>query len=156
MDLANKAEGGEVEHSVTNVPRAILLALIINGILAFGWIIALLFSIGNIKAALESPTEYPIIEILYQATGSIGSANGMYDVCYHHRCFFDIHWHLASTSRLTFAFAHDKGLPFFELFACLMQTLPPYKALLAKASLLTRIARSQFKQLTMWVSSSVQ
>lgn len=69
MDLAaNKAEGGDVEHSVTSVPR---------GILAYGRIIALLFSIGNIKAALESPTGCPIIEIFYQATDSIGSANGM-------------------------------------------------------------------------------
>lgn len=77
MDLANRAEGGEVEHSETSVPRGILLALIINCTLAHGWIIALLFNIDNLKATLESPTGYPIMEIFYQATGSICSANGM-------------------------------------------------------------------------------
>lgn len=101
MDLANKAEGGEVEHWETSVPRGILWPLVINCILAYGWIIALLFSIGNIKATLESPTGYPIIEIFYQATGSIGSANGMIFPIIIVACFC-VHWHLVSTSNVGF------------------------------------------------------
>lgn len=77
MDLVNKGEGEEVQNSATSIPRTMILAVIINGMLALGWIIALLFSIGDVEAALESPTGYPVIEILYQATGSIGAATAM-------------------------------------------------------------------------------
>ena len=93
-----------------------ILAVVINGVLAFGWIIALLFSVGDVDAALESPTGYPIIEIFYQATGSVTAATAM-------MCaiivvaFFAVFGILASTSRLTWAFARDKGLPFSNFFA---------------------------------------
>ena len=49
MDLANKAEGEELQNPVTSIPRSMILAVIINGMLAFGWIIALLFSIGDVS-----------------------------------------------------------------------------------------------------------
>ena len=51
--------GEEVKNPATSVPRSMILAVIINGVLAFGWIIALLFSIGDVDTALESPTGYP-------------------------------------------------------------------------------------------------
>ena len=86
MNLANKAEGAEVEYSATSVPRSVILAMIIKtDILAFGWII---LSIGNVNAALESPTGYPIIEIFYQATGTRNRFCEWHDMCYHHRCLF--------------------------------------------------------------------
>lgn len=108
--------GEEVKNPATSVPRSMILAVIINGVLAFGWIIALLFSIGDVDTALESPTGYPIIEIFYQATGSVGAATAMMSAIII-IAFFAVFGILASTSRLTWAFARDNGLPFSNFFA---------------------------------------
>lgn len=108
--------GEEVQNAPVIVPRSMILSMIINGVLAFGFIIGLLFSVNNIESALHSPTNSPIVAILndaFQSTTAtttvislfivlgIGGEMGM----------------IASTSRLTFAFARDKGLPFSEVFA---------------------------------------
>lgn len=157
MDLANKAEGEEVQNPATSIPRSMILAVIINGMLAFGWIIALLFSIGDVEAALESPTGYPIIEIFYQATGSIGAATAMMCAIIT-VALFAVFGILASTSRLTWAFARDKGLPYSDFFSYVRETLELYKALLAKSSAVERstpITRSQSEPLSLWASSSV-
>ena len=52
----------EVKYPERNVPRAMILAVIINGASAFCFIITILFTIGDYQAALNSPTYYPIIE----------------------------------------------------------------------------------------------
>lgn len=108
--------GEEVENPAASFPRSMVLAVIINGRLAFGWIIALLFSIGDVRAALESPTRYPIMEIFYQATGSVGAATTMIFaiIVVASAAVFGI---VASTSRLTWAFARDQELPFSNFFA---------------------------------------
>lgn len=41
--------GEEVENPAASVPRSMVLAVIINGVLAFGWIIALLFSLATLE-----------------------------------------------------------------------------------------------------------
>lgn len=112
----NRRIGEEVENAATSVPRSMVLTVLINGILAFGWIIALLFSIGDVDAALDSKTGYPIIHIFYEATGSIPAATAMMSAIIV-VAFFATLGILASTSRLTWAFARDKGFPFPEFFA---------------------------------------
>lgn len=112
----NRRTGEEVENAATSVPRSMVLTVLINGTLAFGWIIALLFSIGDVDAALDSKTGYPIIQIFYQATGSIPAATAMMSAIIV-VAFFATLGILASTSRLTWAFARDKGFPFPEFFA---------------------------------------
>ena len=117
----NRRIGEEVENAATSVPRSMVLTVLINGILAFGWIIALLFSIGDVDAALDSKTGYPIIQIFYQATGSIPAATAMISAIIV-VAFFATLGILASTSRLTWAFARDKGFPFPEFFAYVRHT----------------------------------
>lgn len=114
--MLNSFIGEEVQNPAVSVPRSMISAVVINGVLAFGWIIALLFSIGDVEAALKSPTGYPIIEIFYQATGSVGAATAMMCAIIT-VAFFAVLGILASTSRLTWAFARDKGLPFSNFFA---------------------------------------
>lgn len=118
---ADMLVGEEVENPATTVPRSMVLTVLINGVLAFGWIIALLFSIGDVKKALDSPTGYPIIEIFYQATGSIPAATAMMSAIII-VAFFATLGILASTSRLTWAFARDRGLPFSDFFAYVSKT----------------------------------
>ncbi len=93
-----------------------VLSIVINGLLAFGFLLALLFSIGNVENALNTPTGYPVIEIFYQATNSNAATSAMQSaiIIIAFASTFDI---LASTSRLTWAFARDRGLPFPNFFA---------------------------------------
>lgn len=111
----------EVKKASTTMPRVMMLTVLINGILAFGFLIALLFSVGDIEAALSSPTGYPIIQIFYQATGSVKGATLMMSAIIV-IAFCSAFGILASVSRLTWAFARDQGLPFSNFFAHVSST----------------------------------
>jgi len=108
--------GAEVKDAPRRVPQSMVASVIINGTLAFAFIICVLFSIGNVDNALSTPTGYPIIEILYQATGSKGATTALmsFIVWVGLIAMFST---LASVSRLTWAFARDNGLPFSTFFA---------------------------------------
>ena len=112
----------EVRNSAVNVPRTLILTIVINGIMAFGFLLTILFSIGNVETALNTPTGFPIIEIFYQATGSKTAATLMETaiIIIAFAAAFGI---LASVSRLTWAFARDGGLPFSDFFSFVSQPL---------------------------------
>jgi choline transport protein len=106
----------EVRNASTVIPKILVQTIAINGGLAFIFILVLLFCIGNVENALNTPTGFPIIEIFYQATGSVKAATAM-------QCAITIIGFasnigvVASVSRLTWAFARDGGLPYSEFFA---------------------------------------
>lgn len=83
---------------------------IVNGILGFAALLAILFCVGNIEAAEMSPTGYPFMEIFYNATGSAGGATAMICVVLA-LVFFATIALVATASRMTWAFARDNGLP---------------------------------------------
>jgi len=93
-----------------------VLGMMISGVLAFAFSIAILFSIGDVTAALTTPTQYPIIEIFKNATQSNRATNAM-TAALISSTMFSAFGLLASASRLTWAFARDKGLPFSNYFA---------------------------------------
>ena len=108
--------GEEVENAALTVPRSMVLSLIINGLLGFGFLIGLLFSVTDIEGALKSPTKSPIVEILYQALQSKPATTAVVSLFV--VIFFCIEMAMvASTSRLTWAFARDNGLPFSRYLA---------------------------------------
>ena len=93
-----------------------IYSVLINGLLSFAFIICVLFTLGDLDAALETPTGYPIIEVFYQATKS--NAATIVLMCF---IIFSgivaLFSTLASVSRLTWAFARDNGLPFSSFFS---------------------------------------
>ena len=97
-----------------------VLSLFINGLLGFGFLIGLLFSTTNIEAALNSPTGVPIIQLLYDAlqsktaTTAVVSLFVLLGICAEMGM-------IASTSRLTWSFARDRGLPLSKVFAFVSQ-----------------------------------
>ena len=93
-----------------------LSGMIIGGVLAFAFSIALLFSIGDLTAALSTPTNYPIIEIFKNATQSNRATNAMVAALISSMMFSSFGL-TASASRVTWAFARDKGLPFSLYFS---------------------------------------
>ncbi|KAM3077563.1 hypothetical protein ACMFMG_006900 [Clarireedia jacksonii] len=101
----------EIKGAARTVPRAMLSSIIINGILGFGMLLAILYCQGDISAAAESPTGYPFIAIFASGVQSIASATVMVSItvflawCNAIGC-------LASASRMMWSFARDNGLPF--------------------------------------------
>ena len=83
---------------------------ILNGLLGFAALMAILFCAGDIDKALKTPTGFPFIEIFYQATNSPGGATAMVCVILA-LIFFATIGLIATASRMTWAFARDHGLP---------------------------------------------
>ncbi|KIW99848.1 uncharacterized protein Z518_10776 [Rhinocladiella mackenziei CBS 650.93] len=120
----------EVKNAPLRVPQSMVLSVLINGVLSFGIIITILFCIGDPVAVSETPTGYPIIQILYNSTGSKGATTTLMTFILF-TGVVAVFSTLASVSRLTWAFARDKGLPFSSFFGKVHPTLRiPLNALL--------------------------
>lgn len=112
----------EVKDAPKRVPKAMVWANIFSGIIMFAFVIVLLFCLGDVDRVTNTPTGFPIIETLYEATGNKGATvfmvMGIYFIIAASQ--FNI---LASVSRLAWAFAKDGGLPFSTTFAIVHPTL---------------------------------
>jgi len=106
----------EVRNPSSVIPKILVQTILINGGLSFVFVLVLLFCIGNVSDALNTPTGYPIIQIFYQATGSVKAATAMMSLVTVIGLTSSLGV-VASVSRLTWAFARDGGLPFSEFFA---------------------------------------
>jgi len=92
------------------------MTVIISSVFAFAFIICLLFTIGDVATVTASPTGFPIIEVYYEATKSMAGTNTMCSmllIVLIVQCFSSF----ASVSRLIWAFARDKGLPYSNVFS---------------------------------------
>ena len=106
--LAQMSE--EIHNASLVIPRSIMATLFLNGLLGFGMLLATLFSLNDVKAAIESPTGYPFMEILVRSTGSIPGAALMAALVTTMQWCANIGI-LASASRMCWSFARDHGLP---------------------------------------------
>ncbi len=94
------------------VPKAIMWSFGINAFLGLVFLIALLFAITDINAAINDPSGYPFIWVLMQALpGSVAGINAITAIMVILSLASNISFN-ASTSRQMFAFARDGGLPF--------------------------------------------
>ena len=93
-----------------------VLSVVMNAVFAFAFIICLLYCLGNYDAVLHSPTGLPIIEVYYEATKSTAATNGFMTMIYIGSMIGNFNV-IASVSRLTWAFARDRGLPFSDFFS---------------------------------------
>lgn len=106
----------EVRNAEVVVPWSMLVTTLLNG--AFGWgiVIAVLFVTVDITSVLQSPTGvlgYPYMQIFYNSVGSKGGATGMTVILIIMSVCGTIAA-LATSSRLIWAFARDRGLPFWR------------------------------------------
>jgi choline transport protein len=107
--VAHMAE--EVKEAGTIVPRAMVWAYLLNIPFTFGMVISYLYCMPSIADAVSDPTGFPFIYVFRQATRSAGGTTGMAVVMLFLITMITISA-FASTSRQTFAFARDNGLPF--------------------------------------------
>ncbi|KAF2457056.1 putative amino acid permease [Lineolata rhizophorae] len=112
----------EVKEAPKKVPQSMVWGTVMNSVVAFAFVVCLLFTIGDIDRVTSSATGYPIIEIYYQATNSKAwtTVLGLMIIVPGLVSLFSI---LASVSRLSWAFARDGGMPFSHFFAHVHPTL---------------------------------
>ncbi|KAH8892815.1 putative GABA permease [Thozetella sp. PMI_491] len=110
----------EIHNADLVVPRSLLTGLFINGSLGLGMMIATLYCIGDIDAAIAANPNYPFMAVFDTVVGSKAGAAAMASVVVV-MAFSATTGGLASTSRLYWAFARDRGLPGWQ---ALMKTNP--------------------------------
>lgn len=113
----------EVKNSRQVIPRAMLCGVFINALFAIGFAITIIYTMGSLEDALNSPTDYPIIGIYKQATQSNHAASAMLAFV-GLPGFIALFNGLASVTRLTWSFARDNGLPFSDFF---LKISPTYR-----------------------------
>jgi len=113
----------EIQDANINVPRSIFASMILNGCMGFAILLATLFGIGDITSALNSPTKYPFIFIFAQATGSAGGGTAMAIIIVV-MIFAATIGFTATSSRMIWAFARDRGLPFSPFLSKVAMTNP--------------------------------
>lgn len=107
-------------------------SVVINGLLGLGMLIGVLFCLGNLDDALSTPTGFPFIEIFRQATNSTSGGTVMVSTPRSLRwksisptalthqpqaslivsaVIFAATGFLTTASRMTWAFARERGLP---------------------------------------------
>ncbi|KAJ6064769.1 hypothetical protein N7444_000422 [Penicillium canescens] len=100
----------EIGNAARIVPQALMLSVGINGCLGFGMLIAILFSAGDLKSELQSPTGYPFMAIFFQATNSLPWTLAMISIVLIIYCC-SMMGLLAAASRQLWSFARDRGVP---------------------------------------------
>lgn len=105
------------------VPRSILFSLVINGSCGFAMVIAMVFCMGNFDEAIQSaPGQlgFPHMYIFKEATNSIAGATVMAAIIAILGGCATVGM-LASTSRVFWSFARDRGLPFWSVLSRVSQ-----------------------------------
>ncbi|KAL4894401.1 amino acid/polyamine transporter I [Aspergillus ambiguus] len=101
----------EMKSASKEAPKAIILSVVLGAVTGFAFLLTLCFCIGEINATANTSTGVPVIQIIYDSTGSkVGT------------CFLSSmiavivivagNNILAEGSRSIYAFARDHGLPF--------------------------------------------
>lgn len=130
----------EIRDPTRRVPQAMVGSVVINGLFAFCFIIAILFTIGDIDTVTNTSLGYPILEskiavklryrnhtadletVFYQTTQS-KAATSILTLMIIYVGTMACLSAMTSVSRLTWAFARDRGLPFSDFFSQVHPTL---------------------------------
>ena len=100
----------EIKNASTIVPYSLIAGITLNGFLGFGMLLAVLFCLGDLDAAENSSTGYPFMEIFIQATRSAAGSSVMITIITVLQICATVAF-LAGSSRMTWSFARDHGLP---------------------------------------------
>lgn len=112
----------EIHNAAIVLPRAMMLCVLINGILGFGMLIALLFCMGDIQDALSTRTGYPFIEIFFHSTGSTVGAVLMSTIVLV-ISMFGVMGMLAAASRQFWSFSRDRAVPGWRVWSKVSQNI---------------------------------
>lgn len=99
----------EVRGASVNVARSMVLSVLLNGVLAFGMLLAVLFCAGDVSSLLGA-SGYPFITIFANGVRSKDGATAMASLPLVLSGLAAI-GNMAAASRMMWAFARDEGFP---------------------------------------------
>lgn len=105
----------EMPNPHRNAPIAMILAVVVGAGASFVFLVCLLFSINDLNEVIES-TAGALLATIYQATSSVVGTIclAVFPIA---SMLFTAQGILTGSSRMTFSFARDGGLPFSRFFA---------------------------------------
>ncbi|KAF2762991.1 amino acid transporter [Pseudovirgaria hyperparasitica] len=109
----------EIEDAGVTVPRAMMGSYFVNGGIGIVFLISFLFTITSVTDALNE--DYPFI-FVFRQTVSVAGINGLTSILIILIFAGTMSYNL-STSRQTWAFARDGGLPFSEFISAVHPTM---------------------------------
>ncbi|KAI0112208.1 amino acid transporter [Nemania sp. FL0031] len=127
----------EIQSAATVVPQALVYTVLINGTLAFSMIIAFLLCLTNLEAASAAAETmfYPFYYVFQSAVKSTAGAAAMASLIPILAIASSIGVY-ATTSRMIWSFARDKGLPFSKhLVKLTIGSATPIFSILASMSI---------------------
>ncbi|KAJ8107514.1 hypothetical protein OPT61_g8810 [Boeremia exigua] len=101
----------ELKDASVVLPRAMMWAVFFNGVFGIIMMITFVFCGGALDSVIDSPTGVPVLQAVYNATGSVAGTVIMGAILVI-LVFFAAVSVTAASSRQIWAFARDKGLPF--------------------------------------------
>ena len=105
----------EIKDASETLPKAMMSAVGVNGVLGFVMVVTLCFTMGDINSIIKSPTGYPFIQIFYNTTQDYAATNTMTAILIVTLTASTI-TEVATASRQLWSFARDRGLPFSSFF----------------------------------------
>ncbi|CAH0021633.1 unnamed protein product [Clonostachys rhizophaga] len=103
----------ELPNASRNVPLAMMYSVLLNGITGLAYCIVLLFATTSLDSLLQTPTQFPFMEVYLQATQSRAGATVLSVIIPIIAAAASMAG-LTSSSRTLWAFARDKATPFHE------------------------------------------
>lgn len=103
----------ETLNPAVTVPKSIFLSMLINGTTGFAMTIAVLFCIENVDSIVDSKTGFAHMQLFLESTGSVAGSTVMAAIITILGACATVGM-LASTSRVFWSFARDRGLPFWR------------------------------------------
>lgn len=105
----------EIPHASIEGPKIMIYCVLIGTFTGFVFLVVLLFVAGDIEQVISSPAG-PLLQILYNATNSHAGAICL--LCFPLVCLlFATTSIMTTSSRMTYAFARDGGLPASTFFS---------------------------------------
>lgn len=106
----------EMHNASREAPKAIVLAVVLGAITGFAFLLTLCFCIGDISTTAGTSTGVPVIQIIYDSTGSKAATCVLASMISVIVIVAGLNL-LVEGSRAVYAFARDHGLPFSRLFS---------------------------------------
>ncbi|KAK4866455.1 hypothetical protein LT330_008387 [Penicillium expansum] len=104
----------EMKHAARDLPRTMYGSVLLTGLLTFPWIISLMFCVQDIDGVVNGPAGAlsPFVQLIYNvSSGNMGATIGITIPILALNVFSAGPSCFAATSRLTWAFAREGGLP---------------------------------------------
>lgn len=106
----------EMKSASKEAPKAIILSVLLGAVTGFAFLLTLCFCIGDIKETANTTTGVPVIQIMYDSTGSKAGACVLASMI---AVIVIVAGNnlIAEGSRSIYAFARDHGLPFSDFLS---------------------------------------